>query len=302
MIAGELATYGELSSTPRGVVHVSVAFLRAFHSVLIELGVPEAAMHPLSDDPNATLGWDECVPRLMFMLEQSADPFLGLRVGERISVSALHVVGHLLLTSRNMREAAVQYGRFAPLVFAGAAFKLDENGDEASYSFTSPPIAPIGEAFCADLTLTIVMNVIRSLFIADGRPTRVELRHAGPEETRFYEHVFGSRVVFGCEQNRVVFPRAVLDETRRLGDQQLQLMLSDRAEQLLAERSQGQDIVRRVREALRAADFDTFDLTRAAQALGMGTATLSRRLAERGTAFTQIVDDVARVRAGRAAS
>jgi len=275
-------------------MHVSAAFLRAFQSVLIELGVPEAAMHPLPADPNASLPWDECVRRLSFTLERSGDPFLGLRVGERISVSALNVAGHILATSRNMRETAEQYGRFAPLVFAGAAFTLEESSDEASYGFTAPPVDAAGEAFCADLTLTIVSNVVRGMFVARGRRLRVELRHPGPEETQFYEQVFGARVVFNAEHNRVVFPRAMIDETKRIAPHDLQHMLSCRADELLAQRERSLDVVKRVREALSSADLDTFDLARAAQALGMGTATLRRRLADRGTAFSQIVDEVRR--------
>ncbi len=215
-------------------------------------------------------------------------------MGEHISVSALHVVGHLLLTSRNLREAAAQFGRFAPLVFAGAEFKLEEGPDESSYGFTAPPVDAAGEAFCADLTLTIVMNVVRALLVSKSPPTRVELRHEGPDDASFYETVLGGPVVFGAMHNRVVFPSTVLDETRRLGDEQLQLMLNERAERLLAQRGQGQDVVLRVRDAMRSADLDTFDLGRAAQALGMGTATLRRRLSERGTAFSQLVDEVRR--------
>lgn len=275
-------------------MHVSVAFLRAFHSVLLEMGVPQAAVYPLVEDPHAALPWDECVRRLTYTLEHNADPFLGLRMGERISVSALHVVGHLLLTSRNLREAAAQYGRFAPLVFAGAEFKLDEEGDEASYSFAPPPIDPIGEAFCADLTLTVIINVIGALLVSKQSPMRVELRHGPPPMEGVYEDAFGGHVVFNAPRNRVVFPRHVLDDTRRLGDEQLQWMLSERAERLLAQRGQGHDVVLRLRDAMRSADLETFDLTKAAQQLGLGTATLRRRLAERGTAFSQIVDDVKR--------
>ncbi len=275
-------------------MHVSVAFLRAYHSVLLDLGFREVEQFALPDDPVATLPWSECARRLDRTLTAIDEPALGLIVGERMSVSALHLVGHLLLTSRTLREAADHFVRFAPLIWSNAEFTMEEASDEAYFCFAPPPLDLRAEMFCTELVLCITLNVASVLRVSDEAPLHVSLRYSAPAHAPCYERVFGCPVRFSAPSSHLAFSRTLLDESRRLPDQQLKEVLRERAELLLSRGGRRTDIVLRVRDWLRSQRDARFDLDSVAQALSMSPSTLRRKLAERGAAFSALVDEVRR--------
>lgn len=273
-------------------MHVSVAFLRAFRSALVDVGLPASSVD-LPDDPHASVPWAECMRRLSSTLAASHEPELGVLVGERLSLSALHLLGNLLLTTRNLREAAPLVSRYMPLLLGGARFDLEEVGDEARYAFTPPPCEPACEHFVAQLVLTIVVNTVAdTIMLSSEQLVRAELRQKAPPSTAAFERVFGKRIVFGAQQNRLVIERSVLDSNRKLPDETLGEILRERADRLLELRGQRKDLVLRLREHLSSADLTTLNLASAARALGMGASTLRRRLDEHGTTFSDVADEV----------
>jgi AraC-like DNA-binding protein len=274
-------------------MRVSTAFLRTFQGILRELGLQESALVPL---PTAaeSLGWDECQKRLALTLRHAEEPALGLRVGERISVSALHVVGHLMRAGTTLREATDQFSRFAPLVWAGAAFVLRERGDEAAFGFRPPSIDRAGERFCTEAALTAIVHVITAAHPSGRAPLRVELAYPPPDHDAEYPRAFGCPVVFDCEWSCVVFPYTMLDERRHMAGDPLKLRLFERAERLLATKERGRDVVLRVSEALRSVSLERFDAESVARTLGMSPRALRHKLRERGASFAGLVNDARR--------
>lgn len=276
---------------------VSAAILRAVHSALRAQGFGAQvtpALPPL-EQPEAHVAWEDCLERLRVVLGITRDPAIGLAAGERATIGALHVVGHVLISCRNLREAIQVYLRFAPLVFAGAGFALREQGDTACFVFTPPPCEGDSARFVAEFGLTIAKGV-GELFCASFADPRFEVRfrHTRPAYASEYDRVFGCAVSFDQTENALVMPRHVLDVPYVYADEGLKQMLAARAERLLERQLGSSSPAHRVRQVLRGLDLDGVDLDLVAKQLGLSTHVLQRRLREQGVTFSGLLDDVRR--------
>src|SRR5262249_54179553 len=113
--------------------YVSIAMVRVICAELRRQGVAEAAFCELVGldpawlaDPTRLLPvrrYDEIVRHACRV---SADPDLGLHVGESAPSGGAHVVGHILYNCSSVRDAIALFIRYAPIVIEGARLALRE--------------------------------------------------------------------------------------------------------------------------------------------------------------------------------
>ncbi|NWA28597.1 AraC family transcriptional regulator [Pseudomonas gingeri] len=139
--------------------------------------------------------------------------------------------------------------------------------------------------------LVVSIEALRLMLGEDFVPLRVTMKHhpLSPPET--YRKVFGCRVEFGSDFNSVHFPSEVLNREIRGRDPTVLAL----AENYLSQIGQMLPLVDHVRELIhRMLQVDQADLISVAQALIIHPRVLQRRLAESGTSFEKILDDVRR--------
>ncbi|MBL8779935.1 MAG: AraC family transcriptional regulator [Alphaproteobacteria bacterium] len=131
-----------------------------------------------------------------------------------------------------------------------------------------------------------------TLFVGDAwRPETVLFEHDREADPAAYHRAFRAPVRFGQEMNAVVMRRADLDQPIDRDNPAIQDLLKALAE--IQERESREDIVVRLGPVLRSLlAVDGAAAARAAKLLGLSPRTLQRRLAERGTTFQQVLDDV----------
>jgi AraC-like DNA-binding protein len=285
---------------PPSEAWVSAAILRSVQSALLEQGIaPEerGLLPALPSAPESKVPWSECMHRLSVALELSPDPALGLMAGEHATVSALHVVGHMLISCQSLRQATEAFMRFSPLIIQGARFALREDGERAAFVFTAPRCDEVSQRFCAELALSLAFGVARTFPAPRRELPRLlwaSFRHPRPAYAERYEQVFGCNVRFGAHEDALIFPRAFLDVRYVYADDALRDMLARRAESLLFEQSAYNTHARRGKTHLRSCDLDGVDAARVARAVGVSHSALRRRLSQEGTTFSALIDDVRR--------
>jgi AraC-like DNA-binding protein len=294
----------ELTSHPAAApVWVSAAVLRAVQSALEAQNVElerDGRLPPLPTAPDAQISWDECMRRLSVALELSGQPALGLYAGERATIAALHLVGHVLISCPSLRMAGQAFLRFAPLVISGATFSLREDRDEALFSFAPPACSGDAQRFCAEIALTIAHGVISLFPTANAHGsavTQVRFKHAAPGYAAEYARVFRCDVHCGASENAIVLSRATLDLPYHYGDDALRTLLATRAERMLEERAAGTSLATRVRHLLLTGRLDDADVDSIARRLAVPPWVLRRRLSQEGTNFSALLDEVRRERA-----
>jgi AraC-like DNA-binding protein len=293
-------TYPFLAPHASRELWMSAAMLRAVEQALLEQSIaPEQQQlwAPLPEGPEARVPWSECEERMERALSLSPDPAIGLRAGERASVAALHVVGHVLLSCHSLRDAIHSFLRYSPLVIEGAHFFLREEGERATFSIEAPEGSERSQRFFAELALSLAHCVGR-LFPDPPRGLPrlfwTSFRHADPGYAQRYEALFGCHVRFSSVEDALVFPKCLLDARQAYGDDTLRDLLAGRAETMLGAQASDTSLALRVKTHLRSCDLDCIDAARAARAVGLSQSALRRRLSQEGTTFSALIDDVRR--------
>jgi AraC-like DNA-binding protein len=141
--------------------------------------------------------------------------------------------------------------------------------------------------------LTLVVRIVRELTGATGAIRSVMFAHPAPADDSEHRAFFRCPVAFGRGENRIEFERSLLGQPLKGGDEALLSVLDEQAQRFLREHPAKTDGLSRVREQVRiAVESGQPSLERVAEALRASPRTLQRKLAEKGTTFHRVVDQV----------
>jgi AraC-like DNA-binding protein len=283
-------------------MYLSINIIRAVIDELVHQGfaLPEICEHTgLSPtelaDANQRLTIERSTHVIAAASRLSRTPALGLRVGCNAPIGALHVVGHILTSSANMREAVEMFLRYSSLVWEGGGFRLVEHGEEGRFIYEHPFEGSRYERFAAEVSLTVVLRMGLRISGSDKRPNEVRFRHARPEYAGEYERVFCCPVQFAAGANEIVFNRRLLDLQQLHRDELLCELLRARADELLANANDTERLAERIVEGLKfQLQLGDTDTSRVAQRLGMTMRSLQRRLQASSLSLSRLIDEARR--------
>ncbi len=280
---------------------VSVAILRSVIAEAERYGVPAAALLEAAqltpedlEDPTGRVSLRQAALLTDAATSLSKRPDLALRVGARPPTRALHVVGHVLVSARSLREAIDLFFRYAPLVIEGASFELLEEGDTATMRYEHPAVRP----FAAELAFSFMYR-IGLAFVGEGDQARVvRFRHPKPSYSEAYDRVFECPVEFDQPHDEIVFSASRLDVAIAQQDDQLYALLQRRADELLVLLDAAVPVDQRIREMLAyEPELRNVSMLTIASRLGTGSRSLRRRLQAAGSSWSALVDHEQRTRA-----
>ena len=223
----------------------------------------------------------------------------GLRAAERVVTSDVDLLGYIMSHSANPLEAARALVQHARLLGDSADFRIETTDERVTLTLAlagGRQFVPEG----ADFATATFFRVIRDWSSGTATPIEVHLPRPKPKNPRIFQRFFGVPVRFDAPAAALVYePKCMLAPfTQR--DHRLAQLLSEHANALLQQVPRVQDEAwqDRVRafivEGLQRGDWA---LERVAWRCGVGERTLRRRLAEAGTSYRALVDDVRKERA-----
>ena len=215
---------------------------------------------------------------------------IGADVARAMDGEAFGVLGFVVASCSDLREALLRFSKFTRLLCDELRFELVVGATSAKVVYE---LAGFDEPALFELAETHLVLTARRGTKGLFRPTELCFRHtATPRELA---EVAGAPVRFGAPRNEVVFAPSALDLKLRGGNKALLSILDKHAEQVLAALPREDDVLSVVRVAIqKLLDGGEPSLAAAAQSSGLGTRTLQRRLLERGVTFRALVDDVRR--------
>jgi AraC-like DNA-binding protein len=225
----------------------------------------------------------------------SGDPLIGFRVFAPDPLSWLGVLGHLMLASPTLRQAADSLTRYMPLVSPVVRATIEPKADRVRVGLNLVGGARTVPQARYDFTWNLLLATMR--FVGskpDLKPALVEYAYPAPLDTAPYARWFGCPVRFGAPANALEFANAditaPIPTANPLAAEGLFRLLDERLAQ--AERT---SVAARVRELLPAMIDQGGALRDAvARRLAISERTLQRRLADEGTDFSTLVDEVRR--------
>jgi AraC-like DNA-binding protein len=225
----------------------------------------------------------------------TGDPHFGLHAGARLGPGLLHLLGHLARSENTAAEAYAVAARYLRVLHEGVTIALERDGGIASCRLVAAPgleLPPIATEFFLAMWICYGRKVVGDI---DHELNEVRFAHPAPAEIDEYRRLFRSRVVFGAARNELIFPVWNLELPTANADPVLAAVLAEKIERLLAPFSDQPWLGSRVREWLIAQlRGGSPRIDALAAHLHMSERTLRRRLAEEGTTFKQIRDEVRR--------
>jgi AraC-like DNA-binding protein len=225
----------------------------------------------------------------------SGDPLIGFRVFAPDPLSWLGVLGHLMLASPTLKQAADNLMRYMPLVSPVVRPTIEPKSDRVRVGLNLVGgVRPVPMQRY-DFTWNLLLTTLRFVGARpDLKPVTAEYAYPAPADSGLWSERFGCPVRFGAPANALEFANAdivaPIPTANPLAAEGLFRLLDERLVQ--AERS---SFAARVREMLPAMIDQGGALRDAvARRLAISERTLQRRLADEGTDFSTLVDEVRR--------
>jgi AraC-like DNA-binding protein len=225
----------------------------------------------------------------------SGDPLLGFRVFPPDPLSWLGTLGHLMLAAPTLKSAADSLMRYMPLVTPIVRATIEPKGENIRVGLHLVGGARPVPQQRYDFTWNLLLATLRFIGARPAlSPILVEYAYPAPPSSAAFEQHFGCPVRFNAAGNAVEFSgadvMARIPTASPLAAQGLARLLDERLAQ--SERS---SVSGRVR-ALLPAMLDQGGALReaAARQLAISERTLQRRLADEGTDFSTLLDEVRR--------
>ncbi|HBX57538.1 AraC family transcriptional regulator [Pseudomonas sp. UBA2684] len=237
-------------------------------------------------------------PRFWQALEGiSGDVDIGLHLGEVMKPRPQDVVGYLLLASRDLRQALEAFVRFQHILSGGFVARLEQQGDTARLiiDLNYRGVGSLRQQM--ECLALLLYKMLASVTDEGFCLSAIDFRHPAPRRLSEHRRLYGLLPQFSQAHDALIFPCALLNRPSRSANPRLFALLSGQAEQELAELAENQ-LLNRVRYWLGVnLGGQPCSLARCAQALNLKAGGLQRALAEQGSSFRALHDEVRRSRA-----
>jgi len=278
---------------------VAIGWVRAIIAAAQQLGAAEpelldrAGMVALPVDPLARLPLDAVVHLWRAAVELTGNPAFGLRMGQSIQPTSFNVVAYTLVSSSSLREAVAHMQQFQHLVSDGGRIQLLEKEDFAWLVYhpveASLPFSP--QQVEAVLACSVALG--RWIMGTGFAPSRVCMAHAPISDVQVYREVLGCEPEFGGTFSGIALPAAQLDAPLPARNPELCRLHESLARQQLASLSNSETFIPRVAAVLQQLLAQGMaNKEKVAALMGVSPRTLQQRLAEEGSSFIAVQDEV----------
>ncbi|NMO02753.1 AraC family transcriptional regulator [Gordonia sp. TBRC 11910] len=219
---------------------------------------------------------------------------IGLRLADRQNLQVLGPLAVMLYNSATVGDAIDGACRFLHNIVAADTIKLTRTETAAIYSFDTLLNNDLDRQLMVEKSLALAMKGFDALVGGGFVPLKVTFQHSAMAALSRYDDVFVQRPQFGAAHNRIDFPLSVLNRPIRDRDRIAHAL----AESHLTQVRPGVLVTEQVRGLTRRLlAVNEATLADVARAVAMHPRAVQRHLAEEGTTFEKILDDVRRERA-----
>ncbi len=235
------------------------------------------------------LVWQEAV-------EQTGDELLGLHIGANTTTSIVGLVGHLMQSSGTLAQAYENLSQYTAIITDMFSYKPVL--DNETFCLYLEPNAYWQEHFpqtarqATEQAIAGAINVCKLLTGRNLVANRVELTIQKPNNSREYERVLNTKVLFNQSHNRVVFD-AIVANLPILGyNEDLLTLFKKLSEEVLQKADNQPTFTNSLKKIITQQFYNRIpQLEEVAAYMNITARTLQRRLQQEGTSFQKISDE-----------
>ncbi|GIK85706.1 MAG: AraC family transcriptional regulator [Betaproteobacteria bacterium] len=252
--------------------------------VLDDAGLPPGAL----DDPRGRIPFASVGTILESSVRRTGCEHIGLICGERLGLARMGAVGELTRLAATVGDALATLSLHHHLNTSGAVAFVTVDGNSATFAAAVYRGDAAGMAVFADAVGRMTFNVMRELTHPAWRPDEVLLARSRPRSLVPYRRAFPAPIRFDAEYVGVRFSSEVLAWRVPTADP-VRFAALDAHLATLGHHSLVNDLRRALRLELVRGHASA---SRVSQMLAMHRRTLHRRLADAGTSFQTVLDEV----------
>jgi AraC-like DNA-binding protein len=262
--------------------------------LLAEAGLSEQLARKRGLDDHVTLAQYGRLWQVAVVRSGRAD--LPLRAAVTQGIEGFGVVGFALMTSPTIGSAFARLARYYGLLStAGRWSRVDEAPDQVALRFEWQPGEPLATRCAVEFALAETVHFAAVLAGRRVPLTQARFPHARPADEGPYRRLFGSVVRWKAGEAALVIPRSSLELPLVKADPHLAAYFEGQAEALVRRGEVetalplSAQVRRRIIEALPSGPPA---LPAVARALGQSPRSLRRHLADEGTSFQRLVEQI----------
>lgn len=222
----------------------------------------------------------------------TGDAIFCLRLGRSLNLSDFGSLGFAVMSCVNLREALELLTRYHPLLELGPEWRLIR-GDQSTTLMTSAPgLEPEMWRALTEAAFSLLAKAGEDLI---GRPITelsINVSYPEPECAHEYRAYLNTQCLFDQPNCEIVLPNWLLDQPIRTANPAGNVVFRQQCEEMLRSLNQVENVSARVRRVIMQAGRTDQDIVQVARALAFSERTLRRRLAEEGTSYRTIEDEV----------
>ncbi|MCU1691640.1 MAG: AraC family transcriptional regulator [Frankiales bacterium] len=217
------------------------------------------------------------------------DPALPLEAGRRYHVTTYGIWGFALASSPTVRSALDLGARFVDLSFTFCGLAMETDARELRLALDDAAVPADVRSFVAARDLAGLRTLMVEL--TGGMPlARLSVRQ--PRTPGPWEEVFGLAPEFDAAANVAVLDAGLLDLPLPQADELTRAATEAQCRELVSRRRARSGLAGSVRDAVLRTPGTVPSAAQVAGELHLSERTLRRRLAEEGTSFRALVDEV----------
>jgi AraC-like DNA-binding protein len=229
---------------------------------------------------------------LEYLAELATDDTFGLKYGLNFTPGDSGPYGFGLMNAPDMAQAIRFMARFISLVADSIDFHFIEEPYNCRIEWTYSPLFVAKDQY-VDLVALLAITHLRQFVAPNWRPIAVRLQRSPPSSIHLHKLYISSNLNFDEDRNVIEFSCAQVSGTNPRADHRLFEIMQHQCEAKLEQRLKTVPLELRIREKiLSSLDVGGVPLVEVASQLCVTERSLQRRLAEAGTNFEKITDEV----------
>ncbi|WP_170755619.1 AraC family transcriptional regulator [Ruegeria lacuscaerulensis] len=226
--------------------------------------------------------------------ELKSDDLIGFKRGQCREAKRAGLLAYVGLSSPTVADYIKNIARFRRVFSFAAEIDVTELDAEGKMYWRYSVPETVNRRQYNEFGAAATIKDLRRMTNRDITPLRLEFRHPRNANTRDLERFFGCPIKFAARNNMVQFKPAHLSLPLHTSDDHLLKVLIRHCEIVLAShKSTKPNLVTQVeREIVDRLASSNAQQDAIAAALGLSSRTLSRRLADMGTSFHEIMDEL----------
>jgi len=245
-------------------------------------------------DPERWIPFDKEVMFFEAAAKLSGDDCFGLHLGTKIDPRSAGLIAYVGLAAKTLDDAFRNFIHYLEVHNAAMRGALKDDGPRVRFMSELHKAELHQYVQRGEFGASLGLNVARWLTQRAIIPVEVRFIHSRDKNRDEVERVLGCPVLFDQDTDEIVFQRDDMALPLPTADESLLRVLCKNADQVLKERAEENDDFMHAVTELIIDQLSSGQVTanKIAHDLGTSERTLSRRLAEHGTSFDNLIDDV----------